>query len=45
MGMPHRGRLNLLVDLFELPPEVLFYKVKIHQIYFLYDDDDDDAFD
>ncbi|XP_065832966.1 2-oxoadipate dehydrogenase complex component E1-like [Oscarella lobularis] len=28
VGMPHRGRLNLLVDLFELPPEVLFYKMQ-----------------
>lgn len=26
--MPHRGRLNLLAGLLELPPRVLFSKVK-----------------
>jgi probable 2-oxoglutarate dehydrogenase E1 component DHKTD1 len=26
--MPHRGRLNLLTDLLNFPPEALFHKVK-----------------
>ncbi len=26
IGMPHRGRLNLLVDLLQLPKEMLFHK-------------------
>lgn len=27
IGMPHRGRLNLLTGLLELPPELLFRKL------------------
>ena len=28
IGMPHRGRLNLLTDLLEFPPAALFHKIK-----------------
>ncbi|KAJ1546861.1 hypothetical protein HK405_006803, partial [Cladochytrium tenue] len=28
LGMPHRGRLNLLTDLLKYPPRALFHKVK-----------------
>ncbi|KAI8974792.1 dehydrogenase E1 and transketolase domain-containing protein 1 [Trametes punicea] len=28
IGMPHRGRLNLLTGLLELPPSALFHKIK-----------------
>ncbi|EIW54703.1 dehydrogenase E1 and transketolase domain-containing protein 1 [Trametes versicolor FP-101664 SS1] len=28
VGMPHRGRLNLLTGLLELPPSALFHKIK-----------------
>lgn len=28
LGMPHRGRLNLLCDLLEFPYEALFTKMK-----------------
>lgn len=27
IGMPHRGRLNLLIGLLEYPPEALFHKL------------------
>ncbi|XP_054263427.1 2-oxoadipate dehydrogenase complex component E1 isoform X2 [Macrosteles quadrilineatus] len=27
IGMPHRGRLNLLINLLKLPPELLFHKL------------------
>jgi probable 2-oxoglutarate dehydrogenase E1 component DHKTD1 len=27
IGMPHRGRLNLLAGLLQLPPEVRFFSV------------------
>lgn len=29
IGMPHRGRLNLLTDLLQYPKELFFYKVGI----------------
>ncbi|KAJ2964596.1 hypothetical protein NQZ79_g439 [Umbelopsis isabellina] len=28
VGMPHRGRLNLLTDLLQYPPQALFHKLK-----------------
>jgi probable 2-oxoglutarate dehydrogenase E1 component DHKTD1 len=28
IGMPHRGRLNLLTDLLKYPPRALFHKIK-----------------
>lgn len=28
LSMPHRGRLNLLTDLLQLPPRALFAKVR-----------------
>ena len=28
IGMPHRGRLNLLTGLLEFPPSALFHKIK-----------------
>ncbi|KAI0676210.1 dehydrogenase E1 and transketolase domain-containing protein 1 [Trametes maxima] len=28
VGMPHRGRLNLLTDLLQFPPSALFHKIK-----------------
>ena len=28
VGMPHRGRLNLLTGLLEFPPSALFHKIK-----------------
>ena len=28
IGMPHRGRLNLLTGMLEFPPSALFHKIK-----------------
>ncbi|KAJ2657673.1 hypothetical protein IWW48_004418 [Coemansia sp. RSA 1200] len=30
LGMPHRGRLNILVDLLKYPPRALFHKLQGH---------------